>query len=185
MRQGVLTLLVVVVIACSTRPPAPTLAGAVDTPAQLAADSAKATEAVWQYLHWAKGSGVAFEDVNACPPDGDIEPLYFGAGYSVTGIHLEGDSAIVSVRAVLLARVEYSGRAHPEFRASERADTVQDNWSVIRGKDRKWRVCGIAASGRDFMGADTDSNTIWADPASSWIRIRAKADAINATTKFF
>jgi hypothetical protein len=120
------------------------------------------------------------DSLDACPPDGAIEPIYTLAAFRILSSSASHpDAAEVLARVTTVA--QESGDPHVANRkvAVQRVQVDTLHWTVIRNpKYGRWSVCGISREGVDFGHYGSDSNTTWTPPGASWRAVHALADSI-------
>lgn len=147
-------------------------------------NSASAEEALATYLASAVGAFPANsrgrDSLQACPPDGMVDPLYTLAAFRILSSASQGDSALVTAEVTTV--VEEGSDPHVDGRRVARVRLAMDTvtWKLTGGDGRAWKVCGIGRGGYDFGHYGTDSNTTWRPPGSTWHQVQAVIDSLRA-----
>ncbi len=118
------------------------------------------------------------DSLQACPPDGMIDPIYTLATFQVLASSLEGDSAQVSAEVTTVAEERTDSRVYDRRVATVRIATDTFSWRLIRDGAAGWKVCGTATGGYDFGHYGNDAKTTWTPRAATWEKVQALVDSL-------
>ena len=125
------------------------------------------------------GRPVNLDTVQACQPEGQVEPLFLVSRYRLIGAVGRGDTVLVSAAVESVAEERGSpvtvGRRLVHVRTQ--LDTLR--WLAVGSHNASWRICGISKEGIGVGESyANDDNTDWVPTPGSWTALRATVDSL-------